>query len=421
MKPVRTRIFLSILPLLLCASAPMQPPAQLVATDILGTVRINQDVSKALLEGVADYNARNYQAALRDVAIARGQGNRTVYDDFRINKFELALAEATGDWGSATSSTEAMAGSPALAPTDRWLVQSTALSLYASQKRLWRAIQFGEILDREGLLDAGSSVTLAQAYLDYGSYADAERVAQAALAKGAASADQSKDLSEIVRRSQVKEGARAPSLGEGLFGALLSSATNALTGQVSGAVGGIGAQAGVGGSIFNNAVANASGSAGSKFSDMAANKLGIGFGSGSPQGRQAAEQQAQQFAAREVLAADAMSGRAVYKDLLDSSAQLSKKDKKIAERNFEDAFALWKAQNYPGAQSGFREGLAIDPGNALANYYYADCLARGQNNSLVVIDYLARAVTFDPTGSDGGMARQALQGIATPQQSAGQN
>jgi hypothetical protein len=421
MKPVWNRIFLRILPLVLCAAAPAQSPHQLAATDILGTVQINPDVKGALTQGVADYNAGNYSAALRDVATARGQAKRTVYDDFRINRFELALAEATGDWNSATSSAEALAASPALGVSDRWVLQANALSLYASEKRQWRAIQFGELLNREGLLDAGSAVILAQAYFDYGSYADAERVAQAGLAKGTATAEQNKDLSEIVRKSEVKEGTRQPSIGESLFGALVSGATSAIAGQISGGVSGLGASASAGSGVFGNTVAGASGSFGSKLSDMTANKFGVSFGVGAQSGQQPTGQQAQQMAAREVLSADPTSERAVYRDLFDASAQLSKKDKKIAERNFEDAFGLWKAQNYAGAQSGFHEGLAIDPGNALANYYYADCLARGPNNNLVVIDYLARASAFDPGGSDGGMARQALQGIASPQQSAGQN
>jgi hypothetical protein len=336
-----------------------------------------------LVEFVADFNARNYNRASGDLATARAIPGHSAYDELQIDSCDLMLATTTRDYSAAGTLLDAALSSPALTDRDRLSLYGSAVSLYAAQRDYWRAIQFGERLNRQNALDAATSAALAQAYLADGSYSDAERISQAALYKGSVTDEQRKALNQTLERAQIDLGERNPSFGESLVGAILG-----------------GAMAGVAEGLTGQQV-----------------DPSVGMPQSADQRKEAAqeaERQAQQRAAAQVLSESPAVARLIYTDLLDRSAHLSKADHREAKRLRERAWAAYQKQDYSSAATDLQNELAIDPATAEANYYYADCVARGANQSLVVIDYLARAVAFDRDGENGSLARAALQGIASP-------
>ena len=93
------------------------------------------------------------------------------------------------------------------------------------------------------------------------------------------------------------------------------------------------------------------------------------------------------------------------------SAALPPADKDRARQLFKTGFKLWQSGNFAAAEIGFKQGLDIDPANALANYYYGDCLARRKDKADAK-DYLARAVAFGGTTAEGLMAQADLQTLS---------
>lgn len=362
------------------------PPldANAVATDS----RLSPAVNRELVQAVADYNARRYDTTLSDLAAARSIAGHTSYDDFQINNVTVHVAVARSDFMSGVTAAEAMVASPALTETNRKSAYDNALVMNAGARHYWRAIQFGELLNREGLLDASTSETLAKIYLDFGSYSDGERIAQAALDRGLGDADERKALSGTLADLQIKLGKREPTVGQALMSSLLAGATAGLV-------------EGLTGQQVNYAPpANAE-----QRSSMA----------------QQAEMAAQQRAAAEVLSQDATSLVVVYPDLVAQAARLTPAERRQATRTMDAASDAYGSSNFSAAQESLHDVLTIEPTNGTAAFYYADCMARGANNSLAVIDYLARAVAFDGEDDARSKARDALQGIASAQQANGQN
>ena len=365
------------------------PPPQINPADVTSDSRISPATSKSLLQFVSDYNAGSYERASADLAAARALPGHSAYDDFRINSYGLMIATATRDYSGGANLLESMLASPAVGDRDRLTLYGYAVSIYSGERQYWRAIQFGERLNREGALDAATAYALANAYLLDQSYADAERISQAALNKGVTTDDQRKSLGQVLNKAQINLGEKDPSAGEALLGALFGGAAAGL----------------------------AQGLTGQQVDPSTGLPL---TGPQRKASAQDAERQAQQRAAAEVLAQNPASERVIYTDLAARSARLSPGDRKQAGRLHEQASQAYQRQDYASAEEYLQSELAIDPANAEANYYYADCAARGPNQSLVVIDYLTRALAFDRSGDAGTQARQALQGIATPQQT-GQN
>ncbi len=364
-------------------------PPQINPGDVAADSRLSPGAGKALMQFVADFNAQNYERASGDLAAARVIPGRTSYDEFRIDSYGLTVATARRDYPGGAALLESMLSSPVLGDKDRLSLYGSAISIYSGEKQYWRAIQFGERLNRESGLDAGTAYALANTYLLDGSYADAERISQMALNRGVATDDQRKALGKVLDRAQISLGEKDPSVGEALFSALLG-----------------GAAAGLAQGLTGQQVDPAT-----------------GMPTTGPQRKasaQDAERQAQQSAATEVLAQNPSTERAIYSDLVSRSARVSAGDRKQAARLHDQASQAYQKQDYASAEEYLQSELAIDSANAEANYYYADCLARGPNQSLVVVDYLARALAFDRNGDAGTQARQALQGISSlPQQ--GQN
>jgi hypothetical protein len=362
---------------------------QISPGDVTSDSRLSSAVGTSLAQFVADYNAGSYERASGDLAAARALPGRTAYDEYRIDSYGLTVATARKDYSGGAALLESMLSSPALGDKDRLALYGSAVSIYSGERQYWRAIQFGERLNRENGLDPATAYALADTYLLDGSYADAERVSQAALNKGIATDDQRKALGKVLDKAQIDLGEKDPGVGEALFGAMLAGAAagfaQALTGQ------------------------QADPSTGMPMT--ATQRKGAA---------QDTERQAQQQAAAEILAQNPATERAIYSDLLGPSGRLSAADRKRAARLHDQASQAYQKQDYASAEAGLQSELAIEPANAEANYYYADCLARGPNQSLAVVDYLARVLAFDRDGESGSLARQALQGISSPPQS-GQN
>ena len=100
-----------------------------------------------------------------------------------------------------------------------------------------------------------------------------------------------------------------------------------------------------------------------------------------------------------------------YATLAARSAALSPAEKSGAQALFSTGFALWQSGDFAAAAMGFKQGLDIDPANALANYYYGDCLAR-QKNKAQARDYLGRAVALGGTTAEALKARAELEALS---------
>lgn len=93
------------------------------------------------------------------------------------------------------------------------------------------------------------------------------------------------------------------------------------------------------------------------------------------------------------------------------SAALLPADKARAQSLFSTSFGLWQSGDFAAAEIGFRQGLDIDPTNALANFYYGDCLVRRKNKAEARI-YLARAAAFGAATAEGLKAQAELQALS---------
>jgi tetratricopeptide (TPR) repeat protein len=89
------------------------------------------------------------------------------------------------------------------------------------------------------------------------------------------------------------------------------------------------------------------------------------------------------------------------------SAKLSAAQKTKAQTSFKQAFELFQGGEFDAAIAGFKEGLAIDPGSGLANYYLGECYARQQQDDLARIRY-QRAVDLAPGTKEALLAKARL-------------
>jgi len=100
-----------------------------------------------------------------------------------------------------------------------------------------------------------------------------------------------------------------------------------------------------------------------------------------------------------------------YSALRAQSAALSKADRASAKQLFATGFTLWKSGDFASAEVAFKRGLDIDPANALANYYYGDCLARRKDKAEAK-DYLTRAVALGGSSVESIKAQAELQQLS---------
>jgi hypothetical protein len=356
------------------ASPPMIDPK-----DVTSDTKLTPAMVKPLLNCVNLYNAKDYKAARTSIADLRAIPNRTAYDDFNISNMEMVVASVSNDMRTAAAASEAMAMSSALTDKDRRAVFASALELHAAQKEYWRAIQYGELLRREKLLDGKPAFILPFLYFQNGAFADAEQAAQSALTESTFSKDEREKLTKLVGLSQIKEGKVVPmasSFGDALLQSFGSALVQSTTGEQP-----------------NN--------------DPQAQM----------QEQQAAAADAIQLALKsasgEVLAADRQKERAVYDDLVNKPVPTAAEDAR-AQAIFKKAFDEYQNQDYASAEKDFAQGLPIDPTNSAANYYYADCLASQGRNSLTVIDYLTRALVLGENTDETKLARTALQQFSSP-------
>ena len=104
----------------------------------------------------------------------------------------------------------------------------------------------------------------------------------------------------------------------------------------------------------------------------------------------------------------------LYVDLSAAAARLTPQERKRASGFFNAASDFYGKENYAASASDLRKTLEIDPTNAAANYYYADCLARQKGDPIEIVDYLTRAVVFGAGDENASLAKTALEGLATP-------
>ena len=101
-----------------------------------------------------------------------------------------------------------------------------------------------------------------------------------------------------------------------------------------------------------------------------------------------------------------------YAALAARSQALTAEQKVQATSLFSTSFKLWQGGDFAAAEIGFKQGLDIDPANALANYYYGDCLQR-RHDRMGARVYYQRAVTFGALTAEGLKAQAALLALAS--------
>ena len=82
-----------------------------------------------------------------------------------------------------------------------------------------------------------------------------------------------------------------------------------------------------------------------------------------------------------------------------------------ADVYFATGFAQWQKGDYADAEGEFKQGLAFDPYNPAANYYYADVLVRRGDVPDAVLP-LRLAVQYGADTPEGQMARDAAMSLA---------
>lgn len=89
------------------------------------------------------------------------------------------------------------------------------------------------------------------------------------------------------------------------------------------------------------------------------------------------------------------------------SAKLSPTKKAEAQGIFKQAFDLFQSGEFDAAVKLFDSGLAIDPGNAPANYYLGETYARLKDNGKAAL-YYTRTVAIAPNTKEGALAATRL-------------
>jgi len=82
-----------------------------------------------------------------------------------------------------------------------------------------------------------------------------------------------------------------------------------------------------------------------------------------------------------------------------------------AKPHFEAGYTDWQKGDYADAEEQLKQGLILDPYNAAANYYYADCLVRRGDIPDAVLP-LRLAVQYGGDSPEGQMARDAAVQLA---------
>jgi tetratricopeptide (TPR) repeat protein len=89
------------------------------------------------------------------------------------------------------------------------------------------------------------------------------------------------------------------------------------------------------------------------------------------------------------------------------STKLSAAQKGKAQASFKRAFELFQAGELEAAIVGFKQGLAIDPGDGRANYYLGECYARQNQDDLARVRY-QRAIDLAPGSKEAFLAQARL-------------
>src|ERR1039457_2115629 len=95
-----------------------------------------------------------------------------------------------------------------------------------------------------------------------------------------------------------------------------------------------------------------------------------------------------------------------YADLATKSQKLTAQDRQNANTEFGKGFELIKKKDIASAEAAFKNGLAIDPGNGLANFYYGVCLKH--RNDDASCEYLKRAAELAVGTKEGDRAKDEV-------------
>jgi formylglycine-generating enzyme required for sulfatase activity len=109
----------------------------------------------------------------------------------------------------------------------------------------------------------------------------------------------------------------------------------------------------------------------------------------------------------------AEANRDPFAEISAQSAALPPERKFEAQGLFASSFTLWQSGDFNAASIGFERGLAIDPANGQANFYFGDILARRSENERAAEHY-RRAVAFGGSAPEALRAEAALRALPAP-------
>ena len=150
--------------------------------------------------------AKDYAGAMAKIREADAIGGKTPEEEYVLSQFMGKVALLLNDHAGATVAFNRAVASNAIPAADKANVIYVAMALNAEQRNFAQAVADGEMLMALGPLDERASVVLAQTYYNKGDYANALKIAQAALAKGVTDPANKPLLLEVQTKGQAQMG-----------------------------------------------------------------------------------------------------------------------------------------------------------------------------------------------------------------------
>ncbi len=135
--------------------------------------KLTRSVNNDLAAAQKSANSGDLKGALDSVNKARGEDDRTDYDNYMINEVALAVAIKMNDMAAADAAAEAAVESPALPADQKPNALRTALILANNQKHFDKAITYAKQLEAMNSTDPVVQTAITQAYYLGKDYPDA--------------------------------------------------------------------------------------------------------------------------------------------------------------------------------------------------------------------------------------------------------
>ena len=168
---------------------------------------VRPELATPLQEALKLNEAQDFAAALAKIREADAAvTGKTPEEEFVVGKFIGSVALRMNDHATALAGFSRAVASNAIPDAEKPNILYITMVLNAEAKNYAQAIAIGEQLMALGPLDEKAAVALAQSYYNKGDYANALKIAQAALAKGVTDPTNKAALLEVQTKGQAQSG-----------------------------------------------------------------------------------------------------------------------------------------------------------------------------------------------------------------------